>query len=275
MQIAPTTLQRAHGHAEVAVSLRGGRVRLDRLYQAGCAKVLLPRVSGPTPEMVLVNTAGGVTGGDQFDWRLTAGPGAALVATTQAAERVYRSLGPPARIETALTLAAGASLEWLPQETILFDAGRLERRLEADMAADARLTALETVVLGRTAMGETVRTGLMSDQWRIRRGGRLIHAEALRAEGDLARATAGPATMNGARALATFVHVAPGAGARLDAARAMLQPRAGVLAGASARSDVLIVRFLARDFAPLRATLVSFVAAFRAMRLPSVWPSEG
>jgi urease accessory protein len=158
---------------------------------------------------------------------------------------------------------------------MLFDAGRLQRRLEADIAHDARLTVLETVVLGRAAMGEAVATGAISDQWRIRRGGRLLHAEALRAQGDVARATAGPATLDGGRAVATFVHVAPGAGARVEAARAMLKPRQGVLAGASARDDVLIVRLLARDLAPLRATLVAFLAAFRAKAPPSVWPSEG
>jgi urease accessory protein len=250
-------------------------VRLDRLYQEGCAKLLLPQVTRDTREMVLVNTAGGVAGGDRFEWRLSAGPGAALVVTTQAAERVYRSLGPAARIETALTLGPGASLEWLPQETILFEAARLERRLEAEMAEDARLTVLEAVALGRAAMGEAVATGALSDQWRIRRGGRLIHAEALRADGDLARAIAGPATMDGCRALATLVHVAPGAGACIDAARAMLEPGVGVLAGASARDDVLIVRILARDLAPLRATVVRFLERFRRARPPSVWPLEG
>ena len=197
MRDAPTPieLQRARGRAEVAVSRRDGGVRLDRLFQQGCAKALLPRPGGPAPEVVLINTAGGVTGGDRIDWRLAAGAGAALVATTQAAERVYRSAGGAARIATRLTLGAGARLDWLPQETILFDGARLDRRLEVEMAADARLLALETLVLGRAAMGETVATGAVSDQWRIRRGGRLVHAEALRLDGDLAAATAGAATL--------------------------------------------------------------------------------
>ncbi len=172
------------------------------------------------PEAVLINTSGGVTGGDRLQWRLEAGAGAALVVTTQAAERVYRSTGGEARIETRLVAGPGATLEWLPQETILFDAGRLDRRLEVDLAADASVTLLESIVLGRAAMGEQVMSGALSDQWRIRRGGRLVHAEALRAEGDLARAAAGAATLAGGRAFATLVHLAPGAEARLDAARA-------------------------------------------------------
>ena len=276
MQLTPGTaqLQRARGRAEVAVSLRGGRIRLDRLYQEGCAKAILPRTYGPVPEAVLINTGGGVTGGDRIDWALGAGDGAALTATTQAAERVYRSAGGTARIETRLVLGAGAALDWLPQETIVFEAGRLDRRLEIEMAPDARLTALEMLVLGRAAMGERLASGAISDQWRIRRGGRLVHAEALRAAGDLARATSGLATMAGARAMATLVHAAPEAETRLDAARALLAGEAGpVTAAATAKPGLLILRFLAAEAHPLRAAVIRFLMAFRAAPLPRVWSS--
>jgi urease accessory protein len=267
----PARMQRAAGRAEVAVSLRGGRSRLDRLYQEGCAKAILPRADGAAPEAVLINTAGGVTGGDRLDWALSAGPGASLVATTQAAERIYRSAAGEARIATRLALGAGATLEWLPQETILFDAGRLERRLEADLAGDAALTLLETVVLGRAAMGERVATGLISDQWRIRRDGHLVHAEALRAEGDFARAAAGPATLAGARAFATLMHLAPGAENRLDAVRPLLAGLAGVTAAASAKPGILIMRLLAPEAWPLRAGLIRLLLSFRGGPLPRVW----
>jgi urease accessory protein len=266
-------MQRAEGRVEVAVSRRDGRTRLDRLFQQGCAKAILPRTHSDTPEVVLINTSGGVTGGDRLAWRLEVGAGAALVATTQAAERVYRSTGAAARIETRLAAAVGATLEWLPQETILFDAGRLERRLEADLAGGARATLLETFVLGRAAMGETVATGAVSDQWRIRRDGRLVHAEALFAEGDLARAFAGPATLAGACAFATLLHLAPGAESRLEAARDLLAGLPGVEAAASAKPDILIVRFLAPAAQPLRAALIRFLIAFRAAPLPRVWNS--
>ncbi len=270
---APVPLQRARGRAEVVVSRREGSVRLDRLFQEGCGKAILPRVAGPVPEVVLINTSGGVTGGDRIDWRLEAGPGAAMVATSQAAERVYRSVGGAARIGTRLVLGAGAALDWLPQETILFEGGRLERRLEVDMAEDAVLTALESVVLGRSAMGEVVATGALSDQWRIRRGGRLVHAEALRVSGEILRAGAGPATLRGARAFATLVHIAPGAETRLDGARAMLGGIEGVTAAVSAKPGVLIARWLAADAQPLRAGLIRFLMRLRNAPLPRVWTS--
>lgn len=265
-------MQRAEGRAEVAVSLRDGRVRLDRLFQQGCAKAILPKTHGPVPEAVLINTSGGVTGGDRLAWHLAAGPGAALVATTQAAERIYRATAGAARIEARLEAGAGATLEWLPQETILFDAGRLDRRLEADLAPDATVTLLETIVLGRAAMGERVTTGALSDQWRLRRGGRLVHAEALFAAGNLAGAAAGPATLAGARAFATFVHLAPGAETRLGAARALLD-LPGVTAAATAKPGILIVRLLAAEAPPLRAGLIRFLMAFRAAPLPRIWNS--
>lgn len=270
---APAELQRARGRAEVAVSFREGGIRLDRLFQQGSAKAILPRTHGPVPEAVLINTAGGLTGGDRIAWSLAVGPGAALVATTQAAERVYRSAGGTARIETRLTLGPGAALDWLPQETILFDAGRLDRRLEIDMADDATLTALETVVLGRAAMGETVGSGAIADQWRLRRGGRLVHAEALRAAGDLLRATTGPATLASARALATILYAAPGAETRLDAARALLGAPEGVTAAATAKPGILILRFLAGDAALLRRAVIHFLMQFRTAPLPRVWSS--
>lgn len=271
MTLAPPRLQRSQGRAEVGVVHADGRTRLARLFQQGCAKAILPRVHGPVPEAVLVNTAGGVTGGDEIAWSLDAGPGAALVATTQAAERIYRSAGGAAGIRTRLALGAGAGLDWLPQETILFDGARLDRRLEIDMAADARLLALETLVLGRAAMGETLTTGALADHWRLRRAGRLVHAEALHADGDLARATAGPATLGGARALATLILAEPAATDRLEATRALLAEIPGVTAAASGKPDLLIVRFLSHDARALRTGLIRLLMRLRGTAPPRVW----
>src|SRR5690606_9626311 len=99
---------------------------------------------------------------------------------TQACERSYRSTGDFARVETRLTVGAGAHLDWLPQETILFAASKLDRTLSADLEEGATLTAIESVLLGRDAMGEDAADALLRDRWHIRRQGRLIHAEATR-----------------------------------------------------------------------------------------------
>jgi urease accessory protein len=269
--LAPSLrLQRAQGRAEVAMTRARGDTRLRRLYQQGCAKALLPRVHGGTPEAVLINTSGGITGGDRLDYGVELDAGTALTVTTQAAERVYRASGGVGAVAVDLRVGAGARLDWLPQETILFEGGRLARRLTAEIAEDAELTVLESVVLGRAAMGETLRDATITDHWRLSRAGRLVHAEALRLGPDIGAAAAGRATLAGARAFATIVHLAPRAQDRLGQARALLEG-IGIPAAASARPGLLVLRFLAPDAAPLRAALFRFLMDFRGAPLPRVW----
>lgn len=266
-------LPRARGRVEIVVGSRHGVTRLARLAQEGSARALWPRVEGSAPLAVLLNTAGGATGGDAFRWRAEVGPGAALTVSTQAAERIYRSTGADAQVETRLALGPGARLDWLPQETILFDGARLSRRIEVDMAPGARLMALEALLLGRSAMGERLTRGALSDQWRIRSGGRLIHAEALRIK-DFAHALSARALAGGALACATLLHAAPDAPDRLEQARALARAaRRGdaVEAAASLKPGVLIARFLSADAQALRRALIGFLTAFRGEAPPRVW----
>ncbi|WP_199257496.1 urease accessory protein UreD [Paracoccus binzhouensis] len=236
--------------------------RLCRLHQQGCLKILIPH--GGT-EAVVVNTAGGMTGGDKLALNIHAGAGEALTLTTQAAERVYRSAGGAAQVSTVLTLGQGARIDWLPQETILFEGSALDRRLSVEMAADATLLAVESLVFGRIAHGETLRQLQLRDHWRIRRGGRLVHAEALRLE----RMPTSPATLAGATAAATMILAAPGAEQGLDAARAALPE--GAEAGVSALPGLLVARFLAPSSQALRAALVPLIRHFRAGPPPRLW----
>ncbi|MEJ1160269.1 urease accessory protein UreD [Prosthecomicrobium sp. N25] len=270
---APPALQRARGRAEVAFRAGPeGRTRLERLFQEGQAKIRLPAVHGGPPVAVLINTAGGVTGGDRLAYAATWGAGARATVTAQAAERIYRSTGEAGHIDVALTVGPGAEAEWLPQETILFDRGRIRRRLEVDLAADASLLMVETVVFGRGAMGERVRGGEIVDHWRIRRDGRLLFADSLRVTGDSVSVLAGAATGAGATALSTVVLVAPDAAGRLDAVREVLQAGPGAVeSGASALDRLLVIRFLSLSAQALRAELVRVLEALRGRPLPRVW----
>jgi urease accessory protein len=259
---------RAVGRAEVVAVAQHGGTRLARLYQQGCCKCLMPRGQGGC-EAVLLNTAGGITGGDRLDYAAEAGPGAALTVTTQAAERAYRvQPGEVGRVSVRLTLGAGSALDWLPQETILFDRSSLQRRYEVEMAADARLLMVEAMVLGRAAMGETVESAHLADRWRIRRAGRLVYADALRLTGAVAATAARPGVLGPNRALASLVYVAPDAEARLDRARDLL-PEGD--AGASAWNGLLAVRMAAPDGQVLRRWLIRFLNEFRGAALPRVW----
>lgn len=265
------TLQRARGVARVSMRAEGSITRLVEAFQSGSAKVRFPhRLANDPLQAVLLNTAGGITGGDHLTYAVTAGQGARGVATSQAAERIYRRSHGIARVETTLTVAAGAALHWLPQETIVFDRSALARSLTADVDPDGELLAVEAVVLGRAAMGEAARAIDVVDTWRIRRGGRLVFADGLRLDGDSADILRGRATGAGAAAFATLVLVAPDAESRIDAARAALLSCHGE-AGASAWNGMLVARFVAAGGQALRADLTGLIEALRGLPMPRVW----
>jgi urease accessory protein len=264
-------LERARGVVRVGLKVAGGATRLDTLFQEGTAKARLPNVAlGTPPEVVLLNTSGGLTGGDVFDVDVALAAGTAATVTTQACEKVYKSSGGDAVVTTRLVLGPGASLAFLPQETIVYERGRIARRLDVEMAADATLLALDAFVLGRVARGERVTRGLVREDWRVRRAGRLVYADALRLDGAIAETLARVASGGGALALATILLVAPDAETRVDAARALLDDPA-VEGGASAWNGLLAVRLLARDPAALRRRLVMLLPHMAGRAIPRVW----
>lgn len=259
-------LQRARGAGRIVVAADSGQTRLRRLFQEGCGKIRLPR--GPDCEAVLINSSGGLTGGDRMDWAAEAGAGADLTLTTQACEKVYRARDGEAVTQVSLTAHTGARIDWLPQETILFDGGALARRLEADLATGARLLASEAVVLGRTAMDETVRRGSIRDRWRVRREGRLIFADDIRLAGPIADLAARSALLAGARAFASLLLVADDAERLLRPLRAAI----GGLGGASAFDGKLFARLAAPNGFVLRQALLPALEVLRDGRpLPRVW----
>ena len=265
-------MQRARGIGGIATLQRDGSTRLATLYQDGCAKIRLPHTHSPALEAVLINTAGGLTGGDRMNWSADLAPLGRMVLTTQACERVYRSIGGPASVETRLTVGAGAHLDWLPQETILFAASELDRHIEIDLAAGASLTAIEAILLGRDAMGETALDARLRDNWRVRREGRLIHAEATRLDGTLAERN-GLSLLAGRRAFATVLHVAPSAdhcAATLARLRALLPADSRI--AASANGERLVIRALAQTGLALRRLIVPILAELTgAGSLPRLW----
>ncbi len=264
-------LQRATGELGVGWRVREAATVLDTLRQSGCLKARFPRVRADEwAAIVTVNSSGGIAGGDRLDSRYTVGPGARVSIAGQAAERFYRALpaSAPARVRTRITLGAGAAAEWLAQETILFDRCALDRRLDVDMAADGWFLGVEMLVFGRAAMGETVRQAALRDAIAVRRDGLLVHRDAVLMDGVADDMLVRPAIGGGARAVATLVHVAPDAEARLDAVRAALD---GADAGASAWNGLLLARILAHDGAGLRRRVVAALAALRDRPLPRVW----
>lgn len=262
--------QRTRGSGHLSARFLDGRTRLSRFFQEGAAKIRIPESFDGRMEAVLINTSGGMTGGDHVDWAIDAASGTDITVTTQACERIYRSSGGVGRVDVTLKAASGARLAWLPQETILFSGGALSRRLDADLSGDAELVAVESVVLGRKAMGETVTTGSIIDRWRIRRDGRLVHAEALRLDGDVAGSSGRPAVLNGGGAFATLVYCGPRAELLARLARETLG--ADPCFGLSVFADKLVVRVVAGEAYDLRRRLIPAISVLKGGDpLPKVW----
>jgi len=270
MTASPARHQRADGEADMRFEGDGIGSRLRHLHQSSPLRVLFPRPEGGEPPLgALVNTAGGLAGGDALRIGASLGPGATVTLCTPAAEKVYRSLGPETRIETTLRAEAGAVLEWLPQETILFDRARLRRGLSIDLAADARLLACEMLVFGRVARGERFRQGSLRDGWRLRVGGALRWADALRLD-DPGAALDARFGFGGAEAFATLLYAAPDAPACLP----MLRDLAGPSGAATVpREGIALLRWLGTAKA-VRGALAAAIPSCRAelLGLPGVLP---
>ena len=268
------SLQRATGELMVSVKRRNLASVLDVLRQAGCLKARFPRpVTDGWMDAVMLNTSGGVAGGDRLDSSFDIQIGARVTISAQAAERFYRASAgsAPSRVRTRVAVAAGAAAEWLPQETILFDRCAMDRRLDVELADDAWFLAVESLVFGRAAMGERVGQAWVRDSIRVRRGGRLVLHDAIRLDGDVDAVLQRRAIADGARAVATMVQVGPGAEAALEGVRAALAD-ASVDGGASAWNGMLLTRILAADGATLRAAVIALLTVLRAGRpLPRVW----
>jgi urease accessory protein len=249
-------------HARDGVSRRGS------LHESGSLRVRFPSPEDEGLSGVFVNTAGGVAGGDRFDVEIDAGEGARLTLTTAAAEKVYRAPGPAAQLNISLKAKAGAHLAWLPQETILFDRARVQRRFDIDLDETASLLLCEIVVFGRIAMGERIAQGEFVDRWRMRRGGKLVFAETVRLDGDIGAKLSRPAVASGGAAIGTAL-IVPGDEALVERIREASDGFAGEV-GISAWNGFAMARFCAQDAAALRADMMA-VLARTGTALPRLW----
>jgi urease accessory protein len=262
---------RAQGDVRFDVRLLDGVTRRGRLHESGSLRVRFPSPEAEGLSAVLVNTAGGIAGGDRFDIDITAGEGSRLTLTTAAAEKVYRAPAAAAQLNITLKAEADAQLAWLPQETILFDRARIFRRIDIDLAEDASLLLAEIVVFGRSAMGERMLHGEFVDRWRMRRGGRLVFAETVRLDGDLGEKLARPAVAKGGVAIGTAL-IVPGDEAVVARIREASDSFGGEV-GISAWNGFAMARFCAQDAARLRTDMMTVLGRASAATLPRLWLS--
>ncbi len=261
-------MQRAHGVGELGFVFQGGRSCLSHLYQSGCTKIMMPKNHHVVPDAVVINTAGGLTGGDQISLSVELQEKCHLRLATQTAERIYRSTGPDASCCYDFKIGPDASLEWMAQESIMFQGGRIERSIKVDMDGSSRLLLVEPVVLGRRAMGETVSSGSFRDKWRIFRDGELIFADNLRIH-NFSR-LGSKAALGGDTAFATLLFVSPDAEEKAPLVKLSLNHQ-DRRAGCSAWNDFLLVRMTAPDGAALRKEVMKLVGLITGRTLPRVW----
>jgi urease accessory protein len=270
-------LQRAEGSCRIVVggSEKGNRI-MD-FYQKSPIRVLFPRTAGTqVQEAVLVNTSGGIAGGDRVELRVTAMANASIAVTTQAAEKVYRAIHESAHITTTLRARDAAKLAWLPQETIVFNRARVCRRTQIEVSSGSELLALEWFVLGRAAHGEKISAGYIVDSWRVRKDGRLVWADRFRATDEVFSHLSRKALLSGCTALATLLYFGPDLEERLqfirDLASSLECQCAATLVG-----GLMVVRFAAKVSWDLRVALRSLLQQFGnqlapgPFRVPKMW----
>jgi urease accessory protein len=261
---------RAVGRVAFTVAAGLGGSRRGRVHEEGSLRVRFPNGNRQAAlDAVLVNTAGGMTGGDRFHVDIDVGAAARLTVTTAAAEKIYRSLGPDTEIDVKLNVGAGGALKWLPQETILFDQVRLRRVIDVTLARDATLLLAEATVFGRSAMGEAVREGRLFDGRRVRVDGALVFAECNRLDGEIAQRLECCAIAKGGVGVASVIKV-PGSEADAEAVRAVQNDFASEV-GVSAWNGLAVARLVAPDGAALRRDLAGVLTALDAGPLPRLW----
>ncbi|MCY4610401.1 MAG: urease accessory protein UreD [Gammaproteobacteria bacterium] len=262
MSASPVT----DGAATLSFRADRGDTVIGELYQHNPLRMLFPRhVAGEPLTGILVTTSGGLVGGDQLEVRVSSRKGTAGRVLAQAAEKIYRSTGADSRIGIRLQAETDSWLEWLPQETILFDKSRLRRSTEIRAVPGARLLCGEMVVLGRTAMGERMREGLLHEAWDVYWDDRLVWSDALHLNSGLERVSDAAAGLDGARACASTLYVGDDAPQHLGPARELINETAEepLRVAASCVGNVLVIRWLGRDSLQLRDAYGRFWAAFR------------
>ncbi|MFD2054281.1 urease accessory protein UreD [Mesorhizobium calcicola] len=264
--------QRVAGVARLSCALGDRRTRLRRLYQDGAAKIRMPAVSADPLEAVLINTAGGMTGGDRIAWHVDVGAAGSASITTQACEKIYRAASDRAEVRVKLSVGENGRIAWLPQETIVFDRAAFARTLDVELATGAEALVLEAAVFGRLAMGERATQGHFHDRWRVRQNGKLIHAEDFRIGPDIAATLDRPAIAGGAIAMATLLLVSPRAEDLLDPVLEIVSGQGSASVWSVKESGKLLARLYAGDGYRLRQRLVPLVELLNGRAgLPKLW----
>jgi urease accessory protein len=221
----------------------------------------------------LVHPPGGIVGGDQVALDVQAMPQSHALITTPAATRFYRAgPHPAARLQQELRVQ-DATLEWLPQETIVFDGAQAVTRTAVHLQGRARFAGWEITCLGRPANNETFRAGALAQDFLLYRDGLPVFLDRLRLRGD-SPALGSHWGMSGAQAMGTLL-MTPADGVELTSLRELEQP--GVRHAFTQVQGVLVCRAMADQAAPIRQLFTTIWLQLRPALLgheavaPRIW----
>ncbi|NSX05905.1 urease accessory protein UreD [Cupriavidus gilardii] len=259
-----------HAQLRLRFAVRGERTALVERRHVGPLMVQKPLYpEGGICHAVVLHPPAGIAGGDVLDLDIALEPGAHAVLATPGATKWYKSLGRDASQQVRVSVAAGARLDWLPQENIVFDDARARLATVVDVAPGGSAIGWDALVLGRQASGEQWQRGTAWMDTRIGQGTRTLWREHARLDADspLRQARVG---LDGLPVLGTLWAVGAGATQTLAEALAESLPyradlRAGVTCLADTEQPMLLLRVLGTHIEPVRELMV---AAWGALRVP-------
>ncbi|RTL51325.1 MAG: urease accessory protein UreD [Rhodocyclaceae bacterium] len=264
---------------ELGFSRRDAATVLTRREHSGplrVQKALYPE--GPeTCHVIVLHPPSGIAGGDRLAINAHLASGSKALLTTPGAGKWYRSIGDEARQDIRFHLEAASRLEWLPQETIVFDAARAGMDTHVALQGDARYLGWEVLCLGLRASGESFAQGSLHMQTRINRDGIPLWLERGRLSGG-DPLLASPVGLAGKSVCATLLAAAPGMDAALLAAcRDMPLEESDALSGITLLPDLLVARYLGHSSEAARHWLTRVWGVLRPALLgreaqtPRIW----
>ena len=221
---------------------------------------------------IIVHPPGGIAGGDQLNINVRVGPDAWAQLTSPGAAKWYRAAG-PAYQAIELSVAAGATLEWLPQETIVFSAAQAELSTRIELEGDARLFYWDMVALGRLASGERFEQGHFQSHLDIRRDGQLLWHERQRIVGNDGLLDS-PIGLDGNPVFATLLVTGDISAELLETCRNLPNPVRGDL---TQLPGLLVARCLASEALEARGWMIDLWRLLRPVLLgrealaPRIW----
>ena len=258
-------LQRSNGKIDIELLDND----FSKFFQSGCCKILNPKNYNEFKELVLINTAGGITCNDNIDINANIN-NSKLSICTQAAEKIYAGIGDPARVEININLN-NSTMYWLPKELILFDNSKLRRNININLSDNSNLIFCETTIFGRKAMSEKIKNISFSDQWKIYSNSSIKHFEAINIKGSTIDNFKNNYTFSNQSSLSTIlifgdiVH-------QLESVLRKVKKNLGIhYCEMTKFDDKIIIRCLADDNYDLKKTLNIIMKNVINDKLPKSW----